>query len=125
MTSGFGRVVTMVYGVFAISATGRSSYQIWAKFDQAPVAYSLSAIAAVIYLIAAYAMLTNRENLAFSAILIELIGVLGVGALSYLATDLFPDATVWSHFGSGYGYVPLVLPVIGLWWVSRNRRQHR
>jgi hypothetical protein len=48
--------------------------------------------------------------------------VLVVGLASYLATDAFPDKTVWSHFGSGYGYVPLVLPVVGLLWLRRTAR---
>jgi hypothetical protein len=26
----------------------------------------------------------------------------------------FPDQTVWSLYGVGYGFVPLVLPVLGL-----------
>ena len=33
----------------------------------------------------------------------------------------FPDATVWSQYGLGYGFVPLVLPVVGLWWLRRTR----
>ena len=40
--------------------------------------------------------------------------MLAVGALSYAVPAAFPDKTVWSHFGSGYGFVPLVLPVLGL-----------
>ena len=47
--------------------------------------------------------------------------MLVVGLASYLATDAFPDKTVWSHFGSGYGFVPLVLPVLGLLWLRRTR----
>ena len=34
----------------------------------------------------------------------------------------FPDRTVWSHYGSGYGFMPLVLPFVGLWWIHRVRR---
>ena len=41
---------------------------------------------------------------------------------SYVDRAAFPDKTVWSHFGSGYGYVPLVLPVLGLLWLRANRR---
>ena len=44
-----------------------------------------------------------------------------MGALSYVATDLFPDKTVWSHFGQGYGFLPLVLPFAGLAWLRANR----
>ena len=53
------------------------------------------------------------------------VGVLTVGTLTVLDPDLFPDATVWSTYGQGYGFVPLVLPLLGLawlWHVSRSRR---
>jgi hypothetical protein len=59
---------------------------------------------------------------ALSSISIELVGVLAVGALSLADPGLFPDQTVWSDFGSGYGFVPLVLPVIGLVWLWRQAR---
>jgi hypothetical protein len=29
---------------------------------------------------------------------------------------------VWSGFGAGYGYVPLVLPFLGLWWLWHGRQ---
>ena len=51
-----------------------------------------------------------------------ILGVLVVGTLSYVDRAAFPDKTVWSHFGSGYGYVPLVLPVIGLLWLRHVSR---
>ena len=66
-----------------------------------------------------------RRRRVFAALLllnvIELIGVLAVGTLSIFDKVAFPDDTVWSGYGSGYGYVPLVLPFIGLWWLHRNR----
>ena len=52
----------------------------------------------------------------------ELVGVLVVGVTSLLVPEEFPDATVWSEFGAGYGYVPLVLPLVGLWWLLRGAR---
>lgn len=122
LTSGFGRVLVMVYAVFAISATGRSTYQIIAKFDNAPVAFSLSALAAVIYIVATIAIAKDLHRLAFASIAIELVGVIAVGAWSLLSPETFPEATVWSNFGSGYGYVPLLLPLVGLWWLSQNRK---
>ena len=48
--------------------------------------------------------------MALLAVGTELAGVLVVGATSLLVPEEFPDATVWSEFGAGYGYVPLVLP---------------
>ena len=35
--------------------------------------------------------------------------------------ELFNEATVWSHFGQGYGYIPLILPFLGLFWLLRHR----
>ncbi len=118
---GPGSVIVALYAVLALAATGRSVLQIAEYFDRARLAYVLSAIAAVIYLVATYALATGRRRLAIAACSVELVGVLAVGAFSYADPARFPDKTVWSHFGSGYGFVPLVLPVIGLWWLSRSR----
>ncbi|MFL6090536.1 MAG: hypothetical protein ACJ71Z_10400 [Aeromicrobium sp.] len=119
---GFGRVVVAVYAVFALSASARSLYQLATKASQAPVAYGLSAVAGVVYVVATFALATNRRRLATSAIAFELVGVLTVGLLTIYDRSLFPDATVWSDFGAGYGFVPLVLPFVGLAWVLRSRR---
>ena len=119
---GFGRVVVAVYAVFALSASARSLYQLATKAAEAPVAYALSALAGVVYILATFALATNRRGLAAAAIGFELVGVLAVGLLTVFDTALFPDATVWSGFGAGYGFVPLVLPFVGLAWVLRSRR---
>ena len=118
---GFGRVLVFVYGVFALAATGRSTLQLATKASEAPVPYTLSAVAAVIYLVATYALATGRRPLALAAVGAEMVGVLAVGVTSVLVPEDYPDATVWSDFGAGYGFVPLVLPVVGLWWLLRNR----
>ncbi|WP_068324976.1 hypothetical protein [Janibacter terrae] len=123
--TGPGRVVVAVYAVLALAATGRSVLQITQYLDRAPLAYLLSAFAAVVYVVATVALAkggTTGARVAAGAILVEAVGVLTVGTLSYVLPDLFPDKTVWSHFGSGYGFLPLVLPFVGLWWVHRVRR---
>lgn len=120
---GFGRVLVAVYGVFAIAATARSFVQIATRFDEAPVAYVLSALAAVIYIVATVALARGdrtSRRVALVAITIELVGVLAVGVASLIVPDLFPSASVWSTFGSGYLFIPLVLPVVGLWWLRRT-----
>ena len=125
LRSGPGIIIVSVYGVLALAATGRSILQIVEYFDRAPLAYFLSALAAVIYIVATVGMARgNRASnrVALVACTIELVGVLVVGALSYAVPSAFPDKTVWSHFGSGYGYLPLVLPFVGLWWIHRVRR---
>ncbi len=118
---GFGRALVAVYAIFTIAATSRSVYQLLTRADEAPVAYALSAVAGVVYGVATWALATGNRRVATFAIGFELVGVLGVGLLSALDPALFPDETVWSGFGAGYGYVPLVLPFIGLWWLRRTR----
>lgn len=114
------QLLVAVYAVFAVSAGARSAVQLATKYDEAPVAYLLSALAAVIYVVATVALRYQGRRatvVALSAISIELVGVLGVGVLSIIDPDLFPEATVWSDFGVGYGFIPLLLPIIGLWWL--------
>lgn len=123
-TSGPGRLLITVYGVFAISATARALLQIATKFDEAPVAYSLSAFAAIVYIVATVSLAkpgARWATIATVAICIELLGVLVVGALSLLDPAAFQHASVWSKFGQGYGYIPLLLPIIGLIWLYRHR----
>ncbi len=124
LSEGWGRALVFVYGLFAVAATGRSAVQLGMDADRAPLAYSLSLLAAVIYLVATTCLLLGGRTgwrVAAVAVTVELLGVLSVGVLSYLATDLFPDRTVWSHFGQGYGFLPLVLPVAGLAWLRVTR----
>ena len=117
---GNARALVILYAVLAIAATGRSGYQLLTKFDQAPVAYSLSAAAAVVYIVATIAIARGDRVLAIGAMLFELVGVVGVGALTLVTPELFPNDTVWSGFGSGYLYIPLVLPIVGLWWLRKR-----
>ena len=121
---GFGRVLVAVYGLFALAATARSAVQIATKFHEAPLAYLLSAFAAVVYVVATVSLARGdaaSRRVATVAISIELAGVITVGAASELFSTAFPDATVWTGFGSGYGFVPLVLPFVGLWWLRHTR----
>lgn len=118
---GFGRVLVFVYGVLAFAASGRATFELITKFSEAPVPYGLSILAAVVYVVATWALATSRRRLALVAVGIELVGVLAVGFASLLATDRFPEASVWSDFGIGYGCVPLVLPFLGFWWLWHTR----
>ncbi|GAA4627360.1 membrane protein [Actinoallomurus vinaceus] len=121
--SGPGRVLIAVYGVFALAATSRAGVQIATRFHEAPVAYLLSAFAAVVYILATVTLARSGRTsyrVAVTSCTIELIGVLAVGTYSLTDRAAFPDATVWSGYGSGYGFVPLVLPVLGLLWLRRT-----
>lgn len=119
LTAGPGRILTLLYGVLAVAATGRSAYQIATKFHQAPTAYILSAVAALIYVGALAAIIGQARLVAVVACSIELVGVLAVGTWSYLTPHQFPDATVWSGYGNGYGYLPAVLPILALLWLRK------
>ena len=111
---GAGRLLVAVYAVFALSASSRAGFQLATEFDRAPVAYLLSAVAAGVYLVAAVALARGLRRLAWATVLFELVGVLVVGTLTVVDPGLFPDQTVWSAYGAGYGFIPLVLPVLGL-----------
>ena len=121
--SGFGRLLVVIYAIFAIAATSRSVIQLTTRLDEAPVAYLLSALAAVVYIVATIALALGERGtrVARAAITFELVGVLIVGALSLIESSWFPRATVWSSFGVGYLLIPLILPIVGLWWLRRDR----
>ncbi|MCR2810090.1 MULTISPECIES: hypothetical protein [unclassified Microbacterium] len=123
--TGIGRLLVIVYAIMALAATGRSFVQIVQRFDEAPLAYTLSAASAVVYSLATLALVFAGTRgwylIAWVAICFELAGVLVIGALSLLLPDLFAHPTVWSWFGMGYLFVPLVLPFFGIWWLASHR----
>jgi hypothetical protein len=122
-TLGPGRLLIAVYGVFALSASARALYQLITKFDEAPLAYSLSAVSAFVYIIATIALARGDKSrtLAWLTVGFELVGVIAVGLLSIYLPELFAHPSVWSGFGSGYAYIPLLLPILGLAWLWRER----
>ena len=137
--TGAGRALVAVYGVFALAATARATVQLATRFAEAPLAYLLSAVAGLIYIVATLTLARGTvpskgddplepprgsrtsRRVAWAAITLELVGVLTVGTLSLVDPAAFPRATVWSLYGIGYGFVPLVLPVLGLLWLARTR----
>lgn len=122
--SGPGRALLTLYLIFAVAAGARAGVQIATKFAEAPVAYLLSALAAAVYLAATVGLAVGGptgRRVALAGCLVELAGVLMVGTWSLLDRAAFPDDTVWSRYGSGYGFVPLVLPFAGLYWLRRHR----
>jgi uncharacterized membrane protein len=122
--SGAGRILVAVYAVFALAASARAGVQLATQYAEAPLAYLLSAVAAVVYIVATFTLgrgTPGARRWAVVAIVAELIGVLTVGTFSVFDPAAFPRATVWSVYGIGYGFVPLVLPVLGLLWLRRTR----
>jgi len=122
---GAGRLLIVFYAVFAVSATARASFQIITKFEQAPLAYSLSLVSALVYILATVSLAKKSKTwkpIALGSVIFELVGVLSVGILSFVAPEFFAHPSVWSGFGSGYGYIPLVLPILGLLWIRKTSR---
>jgi hypothetical protein len=123
--TGPGRVLVAVYAIFALAATSRAGVQIGTKFHEAPLAYLLSAFAALVYVLATVALARTGavwRRLALISCSVELLGVLTVGTLSIFDRAAFPQATVWSVYGQGYLFIPLVLPLVGLYWLRRTER---
>lgn len=127
--TGPGRMLVAVYGLFALAATGRSIMQIVQTWPHQHLPYWLSAVAAVVYCVATVAIARGDRasgRIALLTISFELFGVIAVGLWSYLDSAAFAvggqggDTTVWSKFGQGYGYVPVMLPILGLWWLRHN-----
>jgi hypothetical protein len=121
-STGPGRLLIAIYAIFALAASARSLYQLATKFNDAPVAYSLSALSALVYIVATISLAKNYTKLATYALIFELVGVLVVGTLSIVMPAEFHHATVWSLYGAGYACVPLLLPIWGLWWLSKAKR---
>lgn len=120
---GIGRVLVVVYAILALGATGRSVYQIATQFDLAPLAYILSAVSGVVYIVATIALVAPGRSWYWTAwvtITFEFVGVVVVGFLTVFDPALFPKPTVWSDFGNGYYFVPLVLPILGMLWLRRR-----
>lgn len=119
-----GRLVLIVaYAVLGLAATGRSVYQIGTKLADAPVPYLVSGASALLYVVIAVALWRGWRRVALWGTSVELAGVLVVGTLGFLAPQWWPDETVWTGYGSAYGWVPLVLPIAALWVLLRRPTQ--
>ncbi|WP_374118196.1 hypothetical protein [Streptomyces sp. RKAG337] len=122
---GPGRLLLSLYGVFTVAAVSRSLVQMITKFHDAPLAYVLSAVAGLVYAVITVALWRGGEaarRVALVCCSAELAGVLAVGTFTLVDPSAFPDATVWSDFGIGYLFLPLLLPVAGLLWLRRSAR---
>ena len=121
---GPGTLLVTLYGIFTVGAASRSIVQLTTRFDEAPLAYVLSAVAAPVYAFITLTLVRGGERArraAFGCCCVELLGVLAVGTWTLVEPSAFPDATVWSDYGMGYLFIPVVLPVTGLIWLRRSR----
>lgn len=120
-------MLLLLYALFTVAAGARSLVQLSTRADEAPLAYALSLAAAVTYALGWVAIRRAADGdtgFASRMLWVELAGVLGVGTLSVVVPDRFPEPTVWSDFGIGYGFVPAVLPVAGLLWLRAQDPAH-
>ncbi|MCX5408409.1 hypothetical protein OHA37_31655 [Streptomyces sp. NBC_00335] len=124
LVTGPGVLLVWLYGVITVGAVSRSIYQISTEFDRAPLAYSLSGAAALVYAFITYSLVRGGETARKAALICcaaELTGVLVVGAWTLARPEAFPDATVWSDFGMGYLFIPVILPITGMLWLRAKR----
>ncbi|MEU4955428.1 hypothetical protein [Streptomyces lavendulae] len=124
LVSGPGLLLVWLYGVMVVGTVSRSAYQISTEFDRAPLAYALSGAAALAYAFITYSLVRGGEKARKAALVCcaaELAGVLAVGTWTLVRPESFPDATVWSDFGMGYLFIPVVLPVTGMIWLRSKR----
>ena len=124
--SGPHKVLLAFYALFTLAAGARAAVQLATDAGRAPVAYTLSAVAALTYAagwVAIRRASVGHTGLAGVLLWVELGGVLTVGTLSLVEPGWFPDASVWSDYGIGYGFVPAALPIAGLLWLRRQKRQ--
>jgi hypothetical protein len=83
--TGPGRLLVAVYALFALAASARAAVQIATKFGHAPVAYSLSAFAGAVYILATVTLAVGSPAARRIAVLscsVELAGVLAVGTMA-------------------------------------------
>ncbi|HEX3678327.1 MAG TPA: hypothetical protein VHU90_01250 [Galbitalea sp.] len=133
---GVGRILIVVYAILAIGATSRAVYQMAIYYSSHPSArlpIILSAVSGVIYILATVALIAPGRSwyrVAWITISFELAGVLIIGTLSLVLPAVFAgpanvpdvaDGTVWSSYGIGYIFIPVVLPILGMLWL-RSRR---
>ncbi|MFF3459335.1 hypothetical protein ACFYXH_34470 [Streptomyces sp. NPDC002730] len=124
LVQGPGVLLVWLYGVMSVGAVSRSVYQILTDYDSAPLAHTLSAVAAVVYAFITYTLVRGGETARRAALVCcaaELAGVLIVGTWTVVEPSAFPDATVWSKYGMGYIFIPVLLPVTGMLWLRRSR----
>ncbi|MCX4833726.1 hypothetical protein OG746_33855 [Streptomyces sp. NBC_01016] len=128
LISGPGMLLVWLYGVMVVGAVSRSAVQISTEFDKAPLAYSLSAVAGLVYAFITYSLVRGGDKArraAFVCCALELAGVLIVGTWTLVEPSAFPDATVWSDFGMGYLFIPVLLPLSAMYWLRKGVLQRQ
>jgi hypothetical protein len=119
---GASDVLGFFYGLWSFSALGRSSYKYLFKHPATFVPAHLSTFVGVLYIFIIVGLRKRTPRwwwITLGLLVVELAGVLVVGKIDVIWRP-FPYATVWSNYGIGYFFMPLVLPFVGLWWMLRR-----
>lgn len=120
-------VLIVVYGLWAVAALGRAIYQYMFRHTSNLVPTHLSAVAGGFYLLIILGLRRQTPAMWYVTIALlslELACVLAVGVIDAVWHP-FAYATVWSGFGAGYLFVPLILPIAGLWWMAQAETRRR
>lgn len=117
MTSTSYRGLALLYLFWAIALCSRAVWQyVTRDGDLTPT--HLSMVAGLIYLaIVGWAWRGHRTALV-AGLTIEIIGVITI-SIGECYWPL-PYASAWSGFGSGYLWMPLILPILGLIQLIRS-----
>ena len=114
-----GYILGISYPLLALSTGARGIYQLFFRDDLAKLGPALTIFSSLLYLVASVGFFKRSRRawrVSVTALSIEAVGVLTVGALSFLSPDLIGH-TAWSHFGQDYGFFPLIQPLLGLAWL--------
>lgn len=122
--SGGHSVLLAVYALLFVASGARSIVQLVDPPYPTHLPYVLSLLAAVTYALGWWAIRSaadGRTGFASVMLWVELAGVVAVGTLTIVRSDLFLDQTVWTWYGAYYLGTPAILPVAGLLWLRRKR----
>ena len=121
---GLGRLVILGYAIVAGLIFYREVARLAELGGQAPLSAVLSVVATLLYVVTAVAVAHNGRRMrrvAWVCTVAGLIGVLGAGLVGLADPDLVVARTVWSEFGAGYAFAPLVLPLVAAFWLWWSR----
>jgi hypothetical protein len=119
---GASDVLGFFYALWSFSALGRSSYEYLFKRPTTYIPAHLSTFVGLLYILIIVGLRRRSPRwwrLTLALLIVELAGVLIVGTIDVVWRP-FPYATVWSNYGVGYFFMPLLLPFAGLWWMLRK-----
>lgn len=114
------RGLAALYAFWALAVMSRVSWQYATRLGN-HLPTHLSAITGIIYVLIAYWAWQGWTKALQWGLIVELIGVIVVG--TYELFYPFGYATAWSHYGAGYLFMPLLLPIAGIVVVWRNRKR--